>query len=147
MEDLTDEQLLSCPEAIEPTFIHRGRRDSISTQAGKEKQKNRSKCSPIYHQTVYQSISTAIIAKRFSLKLQKFGLSSFFLPVIKQRLQGKPRSNFRGQATWSLAIHFNQFVGHLLSFVMVACNSKYMCTLPTQATGCLSLTLVACHTK
>ena len=53
MEDLTDEQLLSCPEAIEPTFIHRGRRDSISTQAGKEKQKkkkaekqkNRSKCS------------------------------------------------------------------------------------------------------
>ena len=39
MEDLTDEQLLSFPEAIEPTFIHRGRRDSISTQAGKEKQK------------------------------------------------------------------------------------------------------------
>ena len=53
MEDLTDEQLLSCPEAIERTFIHRGRRDHISTQAGKEeqkkkkaeKQKNRSKCS------------------------------------------------------------------------------------------------------
>ena len=43
MEDLTDEQLLSCPEAIEPTFIHRGRRDSISTQAGKEKQKKRKK--------------------------------------------------------------------------------------------------------
>ena len=41
MEDLTDEQLLSCPEAIEPTFIHRGRRDSINTQAGKEKQKNK----------------------------------------------------------------------------------------------------------
>ena len=41
MEDLTDEQLLSCPEAIEPTFIHRGRRDSISTQAGKEKQKKK----------------------------------------------------------------------------------------------------------
>ena len=43
MEDLTDEQLLSCPEAIEPTFIHRGRRDSISTQAGKEKQKKNRK--------------------------------------------------------------------------------------------------------
>ena len=41
MEDLTDEQLLSCPEAIEPT-------SSISTQAGKEKQKNRSKHSPTY---------------------------------------------------------------------------------------------------
>ena len=52
MKELTDEQLLSCPEAIEPNFIHRGRRDSLSTQAGKEKQKNRSKCSPIYHQTV-----------------------------------------------------------------------------------------------
>ena len=52
MEELTDEQLLSCPEAIEPNFIHRGRRDSLSTQAGKEKQKNTSKCSPIYHQTV-----------------------------------------------------------------------------------------------
>ena len=43
MEDLTDEQLLSCPEAIEPTFIHRGRRDSISTQACKEKQKKEKK--------------------------------------------------------------------------------------------------------
>ena len=43
MEDLTDEQLLSCPEAIEPTFIHRGRRDHISTQAGKEKQKGKSR--------------------------------------------------------------------------------------------------------
>ena len=39
MEDLTDEQLFSYPEAIEPTFIHRGRRDSISTQAGKGKSK------------------------------------------------------------------------------------------------------------
>ena len=43
MEDLTDEQLLSCPEAIEPTFIHRGRKDHISTQAGKKKQKQKSK--------------------------------------------------------------------------------------------------------
>ena len=41
MEDLTDKQLLSCPEAIEPTFIHRGRRDHISTQAGKEEQKKK----------------------------------------------------------------------------------------------------------
>ena len=56
MEDLTDEQLFSCPEAIEPTFIHRGRRDNISTQAGEEKQKNRSKCSPIYHQTIFQKV-------------------------------------------------------------------------------------------
>ena len=53
MEDLTDEQLLSCPEAIEPIFIHRGRRDSINAQAGKEeqnkrKQKNRSKCPSMY---------------------------------------------------------------------------------------------------
>ena len=112
MEDLTDEQLLSCPEAIEPTFIHRGRRDSISTQAGKEKQKNRSKCSPTYHQTVYQSISTAIIAKWFSLKLQKITkIWSIFLfsPVVKQRLQGEPHLIFRGQVTWSLAIHFNKF--------------------------------------
>ena len=88
MEDLTDEQLLSCPEAIEPTFIHRGRRDSISTQAGKEKQKNRSKCCPIYHQTAYQSISTAIIAKRFSLQLQKFGLSSFFFSSLNKGYRG-----------------------------------------------------------
>ena len=91
MEDLTDEQLLSYPEAIEPTFIHRGRRDSIRTQAGKEKQKNRSKCSPTYHKTVYQSISTAIIAKWFSLKLQKllkFGLSSLFLPSLNKGYRG-----------------------------------------------------------
>ena len=32
----TDAELLQCPEAIEPQFIHRGRRDTIAVQAGKE---------------------------------------------------------------------------------------------------------------
>ena len=32
----TDEELLSCPEAVELRFIHRGRRDIITPQAGKE---------------------------------------------------------------------------------------------------------------
>ena len=32
----TDEELLSCPEAVELSFIHRGRRDIIAPQAGKE---------------------------------------------------------------------------------------------------------------
>ena len=32
----TDEELLSCPEAVELSFIHRGRRDMIAPQAGKE---------------------------------------------------------------------------------------------------------------
>ena len=31
----TDEELLSCPEAVELRFIHRGRRDMIASQAGK----------------------------------------------------------------------------------------------------------------
>ena len=65
------------------------------------------------HQTVYQNISTAIIGRRFSQKLQKlskFGLSSLFTPVVKQRLQGESHSIFRGQATWSLAIHFNKYL-------------------------------------
>ena len=31
----TDEELLSCPEAVELSFIHRGRRDMIAPQAGK----------------------------------------------------------------------------------------------------------------
>ena len=31
----TDAELLSCPEAIEPQLIHRGRRDIVSPQAGK----------------------------------------------------------------------------------------------------------------
>ena len=31
----TDEELLACPEAVEPRFIHRGRRDIIALQAGK----------------------------------------------------------------------------------------------------------------
>ena len=31
----TDEELLSCPEAVELRFIHRGRRDIIAPQAGK----------------------------------------------------------------------------------------------------------------
>ena len=34
--ELTDAELLQRPEAIEPQFIHRGRRDFISTQAGKK---------------------------------------------------------------------------------------------------------------
>ena len=33
---LTDAELLQCPEAIEPQFIHRGRRDTIAVQAGKK---------------------------------------------------------------------------------------------------------------
>ena len=33
---LTDAELLQCSEAIEPQFIHRGRKDLISTQAGKK---------------------------------------------------------------------------------------------------------------
>ena len=31
---LTDEQLLACPEPVELRFIHRGRRDLIANQAG-----------------------------------------------------------------------------------------------------------------
>ena len=33
-QELTDEQLLSCPEPLEDRFIHRGRRDMIVPQAG-----------------------------------------------------------------------------------------------------------------
>ena len=32
----SDEELLSCPEAVELSFIHRGRRDIIAPHAGKE---------------------------------------------------------------------------------------------------------------
>ena len=32
----TDEELLSCPEAVELSFIHRGRRDIIAPHTGKE---------------------------------------------------------------------------------------------------------------
>ena len=31
----TDEELLSCPEVVELSFIHRGRQDMIASQAGK----------------------------------------------------------------------------------------------------------------
>ena len=64
MEDLTDEQLLSCPEAIEPTFIHRGRRDSISTQAGKEKQKKDRKAKEQVQ--MFLNITSSSISKYFS---------------------------------------------------------------------------------
>ena len=33
--NLTDEELLACPELVEARFIHRGRRDLIATQASK----------------------------------------------------------------------------------------------------------------
>ena len=52
MEDLTDEQLLSCPEAIEPIFIHRGRRDSINPQAGKEEQNKSKRIGPNVPQSI-----------------------------------------------------------------------------------------------
>ena len=35
-QQLSDTQLLSCPEPLEEMFIHRGRRDIIASQAGKE---------------------------------------------------------------------------------------------------------------
>ena len=34
-QDLSDAQLLACPEPLEQRFIHRGRRDLIAPQAGK----------------------------------------------------------------------------------------------------------------
>ena len=64
MEDLTDEQLLSCPEAIEPTFIHRGRRDSISTQAGKEKQKKDRKAKEQVQ--MFLNITSSSMSKYFN---------------------------------------------------------------------------------
>ena len=33
----SDQELLQCPEAVEPQFIHRGRADMITPQAGKSK--------------------------------------------------------------------------------------------------------------
>ena len=36
-QELSDTQLLSCPEPLEEMFVHRGRRDLIALQAGKEK--------------------------------------------------------------------------------------------------------------
>ena len=35
-QELSDVQLLGCPEPLEEMFIHRGWRDLIATQAGKE---------------------------------------------------------------------------------------------------------------
>ena len=35
-QELSDAQLLCCPEPLEELFIHRGQRDLIATQAGKE---------------------------------------------------------------------------------------------------------------
>ena len=35
-QELSDVQLLGCPEPLEEMFIHRGRWDLIATQAGKE---------------------------------------------------------------------------------------------------------------
>ena len=35
MTEPSDQELLQCPEAVEPLFIHRGRADLISSQTGK----------------------------------------------------------------------------------------------------------------
>ena len=39
----SDQELLQCPEAVEPQFIHRGRADMITPQAGKSKKKLKKK--------------------------------------------------------------------------------------------------------
>ena len=44
-QELTDAQLLACPDPLEEIFIHRGRKDLIALEAGKIIQKNR---IPIY---------------------------------------------------------------------------------------------------
>ena len=36
-QELSDAQLLSCPEPLEEIFMHRGRRDLIAPQGGKGK--------------------------------------------------------------------------------------------------------------
>ena len=37
----SDQELLQCPEAVEPQFIHRGRADMITPQAGKSKKNSK----------------------------------------------------------------------------------------------------------
>ena len=46
-QELSDTQLLSCPEPLEEMFIHRGRRDLIAPQAGKKKFLHFSLCTKL----------------------------------------------------------------------------------------------------
>ena len=60
----TNEELLSCPEAVELSFIHRGRRDIIAPQAGKE---------PFGKGfSIFLSHATWSLAIYFSLKTSRF---------------------------------------------------------------------------
>ena len=63
----TDEELLSCPEVVELSFIHRERRDIIAPQAGKE-----------------------LLGKGFSIFLSQ---ATWFLAiyVVPQRSWGRPQ--------------------------------------------------------
>ena len=60
----TDEELLSCPEAVELSFIHRGRRDIIAPQAGKELLGKGF--------SIFLSQATWSLAVYFSLKTSRF---------------------------------------------------------------------------
>ena len=107
-QELSDVQLLSCPEPLEEMFIHRGRRDLIAPQAGKAKF--------LYFNFAYETRGERLFDffkdKRPGLLLY-ISIKNWSLFVISaghlHLLGACILDTCTDQSNWSLVIHF----GHL----------------------------------
>ena len=73
-QELSDAQLLSCPEPLEEMFIHRGRRDLIAPQAGKKKNLSLRFLYQFKREKVFQILKTSdqVSCYTFQLKIHHF---------------------------------------------------------------------------
>ena len=147
---LTDEQLLACPEPVELRFIHRGRRDLIANQAGEYfKEQDPNKYSMNKSETHIQN------TRRKAYYMQNDYRKNSCRQVLYFRLgtkckRGKAFQFFKNKRPGLLL--YILIISWSLSVIITGCLSvlsAYVLRLhvPAKATGRLSFTLVACHTK
>ena len=102
-QELSDTQLLSCPEPLEEMFIHRGRRDLIALKAGKGFLQfiytMRGKAFQIFKDK-WPGLLLYILIKNWSLSVITAGrlhiLGAYVLDTCTD------------QSDWSLVIHFGR---------------------------------------
>ena len=73
-QELSDAQLLSCPEPLEEIFIHRGMRDLIALQAGKRKIYHFDFCTNLKGKRFFKFLKTSdqVSCYTFQLKIGHF---------------------------------------------------------------------------
>ena len=107
-QELSDAQILSCPEPLEEMFIHRGRRDLITPQAGKRKILHFDFCTNLKGKRLFKFLKTSNQVSCYTFQLKNWSLS--VITAGRLCILGAcVLDTCTDQSDWSLVIHF----GHL----------------------------------